>query len=222
MVCLSVPPKRFFFFLFDCVFFTPKSTTTDISFESKFAAAMLCFIHDDCVSFRWRGFSRGWLWVSLSFCHGKCANTGCTADIGCLFILYVCCNNAVIGVGANLNLFAKYSAKFRRAITASKQFFGRCFSCKSLGLALHYVSVSSLHFVANPFAARARVRVWYCWQRICIRRERTSWTCLVSFLHSCGCVAQAVLSASRNDLVLIFFAWVFFTCVQQPLRCLRT
>ena len=31
--------------------------------------------------------------------------------------------------------------------------------CLSLGLALHYVSVSSLHFVANPFAARARVRV---------------------------------------------------------------
>ena len=24
---------------------------------------------------------------ALSFCHGKCANTGCTADIGCLFIL---------------------------------------------------------------------------------------------------------------------------------------
>ena len=87
MVCLSVP-KRFFFFLCDCVFFTPKSTTTDISFESKFAAAMLCFIHDDCVSFRWRGFSRGWLWGSLSFCHGECANTGCTADIGCLFILF--------------------------------------------------------------------------------------------------------------------------------------
>ena len=86
MVCLSVPPKRFFF-LCDCVFFTPKSTTTDISFESKFAAAMLCFIHDDCVSFWWRGFSRGWLWVSLSFCHGDCANTGCTTDIGCLFIL---------------------------------------------------------------------------------------------------------------------------------------
>ena len=79
--------ETFFFFLFDCVFFTPKSTTTDISFESKFAAAMLCFIHDDCVSFRWRGFSRGWLWISLSFCHGECANTGCTADIGCFTIL---------------------------------------------------------------------------------------------------------------------------------------
>ena len=136
--------------------------------------------------------------------------------------LNVRCNNAVIGVGAKLNLFAKYSAMFRRAITASKQFFGRCFSCLSLGLALHYVSVSSLHFVANPFAARARVRVGYCWQRICTRRERTSWTCLVSFLHSCGRVAQAVISASRNDLVLIFFAWVFSTSVQQPLRCLRT
>ena len=37
----------------------------------------------------------------------------------------------------------------------------------------------SLQFVANPFAARARVRVWDCWQRICIRTERTSWTCLV-------------------------------------------
>ena len=131
-------------------------------------------------------------------------------------------NNAVIGVGAKLNLFAKYSAKFRRAITASKQFFGRCFLCLSLGLALHYVSVSSLHFVANPFAARARVRVGYCWQRICTRRERISWTCLVSFHHSCGCVAQAVISAARNNFVLIFFAWVFFTCVQQPLRCLRT
>ena len=87
MVCLSVPPKRFFL-LCDCVFFTPKSTTTDISFESKFAMCMLSFIHDECVSLRWRGFSRGWLWVSLSFCHGVCSNTGCTADIGCLFILF--------------------------------------------------------------------------------------------------------------------------------------
>ena len=46
MVCLSVPPKRGFF-LCDCVFYSLKSTTTDIGFESTFAAAMLCFIHDD-------------------------------------------------------------------------------------------------------------------------------------------------------------------------------
>ena len=56
MVCLSVPPKRVFF-LCDCVFYTLKSTTTDIGFESTFAAAM-CFIHNDCVSFRWRDFSQ--------------------------------------------------------------------------------------------------------------------------------------------------------------------
>ena len=120
MVCLSVPPKRGFF-LCDCVFYTLKSTTTDIGFESTFAAAMVCFIHDDCVSFQWRGFSRGWLWVSLSFRHGDSANTGCTADIGLLIHPLrpnVCCNNAIIGVGAKLNLFAKYSAKFRRAIAA--------------------------------------------------------------------------------------------------------
>ena len=81
----------------------PKSTTTDIGFESTFAAAMLCFIHDDCVSFRWRGFSCSWLWVSLSFRHGDCANTGCTADIGLLIHPLrpnVCCDNAVIGVAA--------------------------------------------------------------------------------------------------------------------------
>ena len=60
----------------------------DIGFEPEFAMSMLSFIHDCCVSFLWRGFSRDWLWVSLSFCHGDCANTGCTADIGCLFILF--------------------------------------------------------------------------------------------------------------------------------------
>ena len=113
--------ETWFFSLRLCVFYTLKSTTTDIGFESTFAAAMVCFIHDDCVSFQWRGFSRGWLWVSLSFRHGDSANTGCTADIGLLIHPLrpnVCCNNAVIGVGAKLNLFAKYSAKFRRAIAA--------------------------------------------------------------------------------------------------------
>ena len=170
-------------------------------------------------------FSRGWLWVSHSFLPRRMCEHRLHSWYRLLIHplrLNVCCNNAVIGVGAKLNLFAKFSAKFGRAVTASNQFFGRCFSCKSIGLALHYVSVSSLHFVAKTFAARARVRVWYCWQRICIRRERTSWTYLVSFLHFCGCVAQAVILASRNDLVLIFFAWVFSTYVQQPLRCLRT
>ena len=38
----------------------------DIGFESEFAMSMLGFNHVCCVSFRWRGCSRGWLWVSLS------------------------------------------------------------------------------------------------------------------------------------------------------------
>ena len=104
--------------------------------------------------------------------------------------------NAVIGVGAKLNLFAKFSAKFGRAVTASKQFCGSCLLCMSFGSALHSVRASSSHFVANPFAACARVRVWYCWQRICIRTKRISWTCLVSFRHCCGCVAQVVISTT--------------------------
>ena len=41
-----------------------------------------------------------------------------------------------------------------------------------------------------------------------------------AFYHYGGCVA--VISASRNNLVLIFFAWVFSTHVQQPLRCVYT
>ena len=78
-----------FFFLLRLSLMRPlQNNEKDIGFEFKFVMSMLSFIHADCVSFRWRGFSRGWLWVSLSFCHGDCANTGCTADIGCLFILF--------------------------------------------------------------------------------------------------------------------------------------
>ena len=64
-----------FFFLLRLSLMRPSQNNgkKNIGVESKFAMSMLSFIHNDCVSFRWRGFSRGWLWVSLSFCHGECA-----------------------------------------------------------------------------------------------------------------------------------------------------
>ena len=103
-----------------------------------------------------------------------------------------------LGVGAKVNLFAKYAAKFRRAITASNQFFGRCFSCKSLGFAFHSVSVSCSHFVASPFATCSCVFV-VAGNAFSFARSGHLGRGFSRFIILAVVVAQAVISAARNN-----------------------
>ena len=178
MVCLSVPPKQ------------QASVLSPHSRQPCCVSSMIVVFPFGGVAFHEAGCGSAFLSAKESVRTQAAQLTSAAYSFSSAqSLLY----NAVIGVGAKLNLFAQYSAKFRRAVTASKQFFGGCFLCLSLGLAFHSVSVSCSQIVANPFAACARVRAWDSWQRICISTERTSWTCLVSFHHSCGCVAQAVI-----------------------------
>ena len=206
-----------FFFLSDCVFFTPKSTTTDISFESKFAAAMLCFIHDDCVSFRWRGFSRGWLWVSLSFCHRTCSNTGCTADIGCLFIhvgsMSVVQRRHWCWCGTELlektrGAFHTHDPRqliFQKLLFDSISWLGhRLLWTRPLRPWLHICTSHS------PMCAFYLFLFLECGQHVSTRTRRISQTCLgFVFHHSCSCVVDAEI------FVHLFRLYTFFYCMES-------
>ena len=119
-------------------------------------------------------FSRGWLWVSHSFLPRRMCEHRLHSWYRLLIHplrLNVCCNNAVIGVGAKQNLFAKYSAKFRRAITASKQFFWT--------LLLVFVSWFGL-------TSCERILFAFRCEPVCRTRPRACFVLLAAHLHSQG------------------------------------
>ena len=126
--------------------------------------------------------------------------------------LNVCCNNAVPWCWCESESVCKVCCEVQTCDHSEQSVLWTLLLVQVPWFRLPFCERVLFAFRCEP-VRHVLLRVCGCGQHVFIRKERTPWTWLVSFLHSCGCVVQAVISASRNNFVLIFFAWVFSTFV---------